>query len=88
METNRVLDLINKFTPETDKLKHFFWGTVGAVIGLDLYYIFGYLFLIYAPITLIAIVKELFIDDEPSFWDFFYTIIMAVILTLVILNSL
>ena len=87
METNRVLDLINKITPAPDKLMHFFWGSVLTTIGVILYYLTGYMFFVYTPALLAGALKEIF-DAEPDMMDFLYTVTPAVLLIILIFTQL
>jgi len=81
MENSKILNLVERLTPPTDKLKHFYWGTLLTVFGTMLYLIFGIFAFIYAPALIMASLKEL-LDKKPSFMDWFWTSIIAIITTL------
>ena len=87
MNKQKLLDLINKFTPANDKLQHFFWGSVLTLIGTLLYFLTGYLFFIYTPALFAGAIKEL-TDKQPSFWDFVYTSIPGILIGILILYTL
>ena len=81
-------------TPDADKLQHFFYG---AIIYTLVWVFFGIVgstqvvqgIMAYGIVTIVAWVKELFIDKEigghTSVWDAVYTILPSVLFGLVLI---
>ena len=83
----KILEFLEKNVPAIDKLKHFYWGSCITFIGIILYLLTDYLFFLWTPTFLAALAKEL-MDDKPSFWDFYYTVLTSVIITILVLAIL
>lgn len=83
----RLIQFQTDITPSYDKLGHFFWGFIYAVIS----YLIGYylleskMFTLFIPIVFAGI-KELRDSrghGTPEFMDFVYTVIPSVIMFLI-----
>lgn len=87
---NKIIEIINKLTPKEDKLKHFFWGFIYAVISYVIgYYLLGSkLFTMFLPV-LFGSIKEIHDDIKYGGFDvedLFYTLIPSFIITLIIIQ--
>lgn len=86
----KIIEIINRLTPEQDKLKHFFWGFVYAVVSyvIGVYLLDSKLFTMFLPVVLGAS-KEIYDDITYGGFDvkdLFYTLIPSFIITLIILQ--
>lgn len=87
----KILEIINRLTPEQDKLKHFFWGFVYAVVScvIGCYLLDSKLFTMFLPVVFGA-AKEIYDDITYGGFDvedLFYTLIPSFIITLIIFNT-
>lgn len=86
---NKLIEIINKLTPKEDKLKHFFWGFIYAVISyvISYYLLDSKLFTMFLPV-LFGAIKEVHDDIKYGGFDvedLFYTLIPSFIITLIII---
>jgi len=86
----KLIEIINKLTPKEDKLKHFFWGFVYALVSyvIGVYLLDSKLFTMFLPVAFGA-AKEIYDDIKYGGFDvedLFYTLIPSFIITLIILQ--
>lgn len=86
----KLIEIINRLTPEQDKLKHFFWGFVYAVVSyvIGCFFLDSKLFTMFLPVVF-GTAKEVYDDITYGGFDvedLLYTLIPSFIITLIILQ--
>lgn len=83
----KIFHLIEVLTPDYDKLAHFFWGFIYAIISVLISTLIDFNHLIYIIPAIIAGIKEYYDYrgyGRAEFWDFVFTVLPGVVIYFII----
>lgn len=84
-----ILNIINKLTPNPDKLAHFYWGFVYGIISffIGYYLLDSLIFILFLPLVL-GVLKE-YIDSkgkgDSEFMDIVFTVLPSLIILIILI---
>lgn len=84
---NKLFSIIQRLTPDYDKLAHFYWGFIYSIISVLISTLIDFNHLIYIIPAIIAVIKEYYDYrgyGKPELWDFIFTVLPGVVIYFII----